>query len=1468
VVVQLLRSPWARPAVQLLSALQAHLEVQHKLQIPGMVSLLAAGRHGDSLYWVSEQAPGRPLSAQVGRLGFGAAMSTARTILGILLRAQQSGISHLALRPSQVLMSARTAREPQLLLCGLGLAAILQPPVASFAAEAQDFLAPEIRSAPQGFAATSRTADVYSLAMILRWLFGLRGDPQKTQVSSGGIPTPLFALLTEMLAHDPRARPTLLQVHDRLRSILSEASSSQELRPRSLLPADSGSAESLPSLSSSQIQPSLPGLSIRDALSSPGDSPSSSDPLIGQLFGSFRLLRRLGEGGMGTVYEATHTIIGYRAAVKVLHPHFTSNREYSRRFLDEAKAVNIVEHPGIVSIFDFGQRDDGSLYIVMEYLRGRTLEALLSRNQRGLPVELAIELMDQLTQAIAAAHQKEIVHRDIKPANVMLLDDPLLPGALRVKILDFGIAKLSGRGGLEEARTAGDQTGFGQMLGTPMYMAPEQYGDAAEVKGKADVFASGAVFFQLLTGNPPFGQTSSFRVVGEPAPRVASRQSSVPPALDQLVADMLQAKAEDRPEMAVVCQRLQQLRRTPQKRRRGLVGVGLSAVATGVAITALFVRTPKERDPYPEFVAARTAALQHLTQQVQTGSAVQRHSAIQQLSRARESDVAESLRQLVVAEPLGSAVWQAAVVALGELQDYSARPLLRQQLSSLPSSDKQSCEWVQNHQTSRLQLLLASSLLRLRDPSGSHTLGGYLRCYPQERPGLALDAALQLFWSADEQTRELQPPPWLALRSPLSRVEDNLPNLERTLRVLGDREQDELLRWLRGQDGLSPKSSLQVRGLLARFGDMAAHKSLEQLASPDSPRKYEASQMLLIARPGDVELCALVREGLAKSRRDDERRDFLGALALCPQLDTVQLLSSLLRDAAAPALLRDQAAGSLLQILPPTEKRLVAVSDELVALCQSPLAADQARCLEAMIEKEDRGVAALLRSQLTDASDEVRLAAVRVLGRSRLKQELDTLRLALQDANTDVRVAGQRAIVEILDSIDNPQASVPALLRQKLTELAESGSGDAQVRLIAQVILLRLHDQRFEPAIAQVMQSSDEKLRRLLVEVLPRRHPILVTALGDSAESVRTFAAHRLAESGDKRAVPVLQALLKGRGSQVLLAYMDLRRLGVRVEEPPQLFALLRTRDLALRFAAVQTLRYLSPKEAVRYLMQLAYDPADVVRKEVVRCAAELFRKERLPVLRLVLERFLQDEALAVRLLARRLHEDLGLTPGSKVVTAPSATAADSARRGSDSAATASSVRDAGIPTATPTPIPTTIPTPIPTAIPTPIPTAIPTPIPTAIPTAVPTFSQSVDAVRTALRTQSPGAARQQLSQLRRRPSLAERERHDLELLDVEISIAEYQSGGRTPLLLEPTTRKLNALFLRSRSGSFAESHKQRLATLYEALRPSVVTVRYGVLRDGRCIEMGITLLPGAQMISGKLWRGGSEVTNGCDPRK
>ena len=230
----------------------------------------------------------------------------------------------------------------------------------------------------------------------------------------------------------------------------------------------------------------------------------SGDPLIGQQFGNFRLVRRLGEGAMGTVYEATHVRIDHRAAVKVLHAEFAQDAEFASRFLNEAKAVNIIQHPGLVSIFDFGQREDGSLFIVMEYLRGRTLSELVRSAPRGLPMEQAVELMHQLALAIAAAHEKGVIHRDVKPSNIILMDDSLMTGSLRLKVLDFGIAKLNGQEpGSALPPSSSDNTGFGRMLGTPMYMAPEQYGAAAEVTGKADVFATDAVFFELYTGQPP-----------------------------------------------------------------------------------------------------------------------------------------------------------------------------------------------------------------------------------------------------------------------------------------------------------------------------------------------------------------------------------------------------------------------------------------------------------------------------------------------------------------------------------------------------------------------------------------------------------------------------------------------------------------------------------------------------------------------------------------------------------------------------------------------------------------------------------------------------------------------------------------------------------------------------------------------------------------------------------------------------
>lgn len=139
----------------------------------------------------------------------------------------------------------------------------------------------------------------------------------------------------------------------------------------------------------------------------------SGDPLIGQQFGNFRLVRRLGEGAMGTVYEATHVRIDHRAAVKVLHAEFAQDAEFASRFLNEAKAVNIIQHPGLVEIFEYGQQSDGTLFIVMEFLQGESLEQRMQKAGLPLPEQAVIDIALQLARALTAAHEKGVIHRGL-----------------------------------------------------------------------------------------------------------------------------------------------------------------------------------------------------------------------------------------------------------------------------------------------------------------------------------------------------------------------------------------------------------------------------------------------------------------------------------------------------------------------------------------------------------------------------------------------------------------------------------------------------------------------------------------------------------------------------------------------------------------------------------------------------------------------------------------------------------------------------------------------------------------------------------------------------------------------------------------------------------------------------------------------------------------------------------------------
>ena len=213
-----------------------------------------------------------------------------------------------------------------------------------------------------------------------------------------------------------------------------------------------------------------------------------------------------------------------RAAVKVLHARLGQDDATAARFLQEARLANRVKHPGIVAVYEFGQLPDGAPFLVMEYLEGEGLRTRLQR-QGHLGRAEAMRLGRQLASAVAAAHEQGVVHRDLKPDNVMLVPDPEAPSGERVKILDFGLAKLLLTG---EASTGAPHTQEGAVLGTLSYMAPEQCRSDPQITGKANVYALGVMLYEMLAGRRPFVAEA-----GSAAILWAQHQFQEPPPLEQ-----------------------------------------------------------------------------------------------------------------------------------------------------------------------------------------------------------------------------------------------------------------------------------------------------------------------------------------------------------------------------------------------------------------------------------------------------------------------------------------------------------------------------------------------------------------------------------------------------------------------------------------------------------------------------------------------------------------------------------------------------------------------------------------------------------------------------------------------------------------------------------------------------------------------------------------------------------------------
>jgi serine/threonine-protein kinase len=316
----------------------------------------------------------------------------------------------------------------------------------------------------------------------------------------------------------------------------------------------------------------------------------TTDPLIGRKVGSYVVERKLGEGGMGAVYELVHPGIGKRLALKLLHAEYASKPQIVKRFFDEARAVNVIQHPNIVDIIDFAKLPDGSSYLTMEFLPGQSLGDAI-RETGAMTSDEATAITLQICSALQAAHTEGITHRDLKPENIHLVPRPDNPRY--VKVLDFGIAKLGGD------LSAGGATRSGIVMGTPMYMSPEQaMGRTREIDHRTDIYALGVILYQMLVGRVPF-EAESFgdlmlMHLQAPVPEMSQVRPDIPAPWNDVVQRALAKTREQRfqtmDEMAAAVRAAAAGNRVVGE---ATVSMGPGAIGTPPPISAVITQPPQ-----------------------------------------------------------------------------------------------------------------------------------------------------------------------------------------------------------------------------------------------------------------------------------------------------------------------------------------------------------------------------------------------------------------------------------------------------------------------------------------------------------------------------------------------------------------------------------------------------------------------------------------------------------------------------------------------------------------------------------------------------------------------------------------------------------------------------------------------------------------------------------------------------------